>query len=90
MTFGQDYILDWQHLTKGFKYHGSIIPLIGTKGIWKPKVIDKYPISITSVQKSIYSNEFIDEETLIIVIGELILCIRIMLDLEMPWQIRYP
>lgn len=38
--------------------------MIGAKGIWKPKTISKYPISITSVQKSIYSDEFIDDETL--------------------------
>jgi len=64
MTFGQDYILDWQHLTKGFRYQGSIIPLIGAKGIWKPKLIDKYPISITSVLKSDYPDKIIDDETL--------------------------
>ena len=59
-----DYVLNWDQLTKGFYYKNIPIPLIGAKGIWKPKVIRKYPISITSVQKSIYSDEFIDDETL--------------------------
>lgn len=59
-----DYVLDWKLLTRGFQYKNVTIPLIGAKGIWKPKVIEKVPISITSVQKSIYSDEFIDNDTL--------------------------
>ena len=59
-----EYVIDWNLLTKGFSYKGEVIPLIGAKGIWKPKAISRYPISITSVQKSIYSDEFIDNETL--------------------------
>ncbi len=59
-----DYVLNWEQLTKGFYYANIPIPLIGAKGIWKPKAINKYPISITTVQKSIYTDEFIDDETL--------------------------
>ena len=59
-----DYVLNWERLTKGFHYKNISIPLIGAKGIWKTKVIRKYPISITSVQKSIYFDEFVDDETL--------------------------
>lgn len=64
ITIDQNYIAEWQLLTKGFSYQGVNIPLIGAKGIWKPKAIAKYPISITSVQKSIYSDKFIDDDTL--------------------------
>jgi len=64
ITIAQNYIVEWQLLTKGFSYQGVNIPLIGAKGIWKPKAVPKYPISITSVQKSIYTDQFIDDDTL--------------------------
>ena len=33
----KDYVLDWNDLTQNFVYKGNKIPLIGAKGIWKPK-----------------------------------------------------
>lgn len=60
----KNYVLDWKDLTQGFLYQNETIILVGAKGIWKPRQLDKYPISITSVQKSIYSDEFLDEDSL--------------------------
>jgi len=57
-----DYVLDWRTLTKGFKIDDIPVPLIGAKGIWKPKVLDEYPISITSVEQSIYSDKIVSED----------------------------
>ena len=59
-----NYVLDWRDLTHGFYYHGEKIILIGARGIWKPKQIQHYPISITSVQSSIYTDKFVDNTTL--------------------------
>ena len=59
-----DFIIDWKDLTKGFVYEGNIVPLIGAKGIWKPAIIKEYPISVTSVQESIYDDGFISDDTM--------------------------
>lgn len=48
-----DYVLDWKDLTQGFRFEGQPIILIGARGIWKPKQIKQYPISITSVESSV-------------------------------------
>ena len=60
----KQHVLDWNELTKGFAFQGQVIPLIGAKGIWKPKAINRFPISIVSVEKSSYSDEFINNDTL--------------------------
>ena len=60
----KDNVLNWNDLTRGFKYKGKNIVLIGAKGIWKPKEINQYPISISSVQKSYYQDRIIDDNTL--------------------------
>lgn len=45
-------VLPWQLLTKGFEFRGEAISLIGQKGIWKPRVFDSIPISITTAPPS--------------------------------------
>ena len=45
-------VLDWNLLSKGFIYEGKRIPLLGPQGIWKPAIMDKYPLSITTVPES--------------------------------------
>ncbi len=60
----KDYVLDWKDLTEGFCYNNETIVLIGAKGIWKPKQIKQYPISITSVERSKYTDEFVNDSTL--------------------------
>lgn len=60
----KDYVLDWNDLTRGFQYNEKPIVLIGPRGIWKPKQIKQYPISITSVHSSIYTDKFVDDSTL--------------------------
>lgn len=59
-------MLDWKDLTQEFKFEGKNIFLIGAKGIWKPKEIKHYPISITSVKKSDYQDKIIDDSTVIV------------------------
>ena len=39
-------------LEQGFYYNGQRITLIGPQGIWKPKVFEKIPLSITTVYNS--------------------------------------
>lgn len=41
-------VLHWQVLTHGFRYKGEAVPLIGSKGIWKPKILESVPISIAT------------------------------------------
>jgi len=60
----KDYVLDWKDLTRGFRYEGVPVILIGARGIWKPKQVKQYPISITSVESSVYSDKFVDDSTL--------------------------
>jgi len=60
----KDFVLDWKDLTTGFKYMGESIILIGARGIWKPKQIKSIPISITSVQKSVYQDKILDDNTM--------------------------
>jgi len=39
------HVLGWQTLAKGFTYQDETIPLIGAKGIWKPKYLSFLIIS---------------------------------------------
>ena len=43
-------------LEQGFYYNGQRITLIGPQGIWKPKVFEKIPLSITTVYNSPYDD----------------------------------
>jgi len=55
MLHGQ--IFKWSDLQRGFKYQGTVVPLIGAKGIWKPKVLD-LPISIATSPNRPYNDSF--------------------------------
>jgi len=57
-------VLDWQLLSYAFRYEDQRIPLLGPQGIWKPAIIEKYPLSITTVPESIYQDRFSEENTL--------------------------
>ena len=41
-------VLSWPLLAHGFVYRGERVCLIGQKGIWKPKLLPRMPISITT------------------------------------------
>jgi putative restriction endonuclease len=43
-------------LEQGFHYNEQRITLIGPQGIWKPKVFEKIPLSITTVYNSPYDD----------------------------------
>lgn len=64
IAVANEYVMDWQDLSKSFIYKGQVIPLIGPKGIWKPKGIRKYPISIATVSNSPYKDKIIGNNTL--------------------------
>ena len=51
-------VLPWASLSRGFEYNGLTVPLIGPSGIWKPELLVKYPISITTSPNSPYPDRF--------------------------------
>jgi len=53
-------IFSWSDLQRGFSYEGSSVPLIGAKGIWKPKVLE-LPISIATSPNRPYNDAFNSE-----------------------------
>jgi len=54
-----DDVLPHNELNFGFQINGERIPLIGPQGIFKPKVISYYPISITTSPNSPYPDKII-------------------------------
>ena len=61
----KNYVLDWKDLTQGFVFREQKVILIGARGIWKPKQLTKYPISITSVEGSNYPDRVRDDGVLL-------------------------
>lgn len=49
-------VLPWGLLKGGFRYEGKIVPLIGQRGIWKPKILSDVPISISSTLRGPYED----------------------------------
>jgi putative restriction endonuclease len=47
-----------QILAKGFEFNNQRIPLLGPQGIFKPKVLDEIPLSITTAPKGPYDDSF--------------------------------
>ena len=45
-------VLSWSLLTRGMTYGGEMVPLIGAKGIWKPRILPSMPISIATAPPS--------------------------------------
>lgn len=58
-------VLDWKLLSYGFLYKGNRVPLVGPQGIWKPAIIKRYPLSITTVPESIYQDQISDKNTIL-------------------------
>jgi len=48
-------VLSREILANGFYFNGERITLLGPQGIWKPKIMT-YPLSITSIQGSLYED----------------------------------
>lgn len=59
-----DYVLPYSILSDGFYYQGKRVPLLGPQGIWKPAILEKYPLSITSIPEGPYEDSFSDDSTL--------------------------
>jgi putative restriction endonuclease len=45
-------------LAKGFDFHGQRVPLVGPQGIFKPKIIQEIPLSITTAPHGPYDDSF--------------------------------
>ena len=51
-------VLPRQILAEGFKFEGNRVPLLGPQGIFKPRVFQKIPISITTTISGPYDDSF--------------------------------
>ena len=52
-----DDVLPYDILSNGLQINGERVPLIGPQGIFKPKVISYYPISVTTSPNSPYQDK---------------------------------
>jgi len=59
-----DHVLPFSILSDGFYYKERRVPLLGPQGIWKPAILDKYPLTITSIPEGPYDDSFSDDSTL--------------------------
>jgi len=48
-------------LEKGFEYDGNRVTVIGPSGIWKPRMFEQIPLSITSTYNGPYEDSFTNE-----------------------------
>jgi len=54
-------VLPRQILAQGFDFEGNRVPLLGPQGIFKPRVFQEIPISITSTIHSPYDDGFVQD-----------------------------
>ena len=54
-------VLPRKLLEQGFEFRGQKITLVGPQGIWKPKIFEQIPISITTVAGGPYDDVFSNE-----------------------------
>lgn len=59
-----DNVLPFSILSNGFYFQGQRVPLIGPSGIWKPAILETYPISITSIPGGPYDDLFSEDSNL--------------------------
>jgi putative restriction endonuclease len=59
-----DHVLPFHILTNGFYFNGQRVPLLGPQGIWKPAILNTYPLSITSIPEGPYDDIISDDSTL--------------------------
>ena len=52
-----DDVLPFSEISRGFIHNGERVPLIGPQGIFKPRIISYYPISITTSPDSPYADD---------------------------------
>lgn len=51
-------VLPWKLLSAGFQIDGTRVPLLGPQGIFKPRVLQEVPLSITTVFGGPYDDSF--------------------------------
>jgi len=59
-----DDVLPYRKIKTGFVYKGNPVPLMGPQGIFKPKIIQYYPISITTSPNSPYADKISEGSTI--------------------------
>ncbi len=59
-----DDVLPFHEIKNGFVYQGNPVPLMGPQGIFKPKVLRYYPISITTSPNSPYADKISENSTI--------------------------
>jgi len=59
-----DDVLPYNVIKTGFIYQGKAVPLMGPQGIFKPQVIQYYPISITTSPNSPYADKIAENSTI--------------------------
>lgn len=57
-------VLPRRTLAEGFEYQGVRVPLLGPQGIFKPRVLSRLPLSITTTPKGPYDDSFGRDELL--------------------------
>lgn len=48
-------------LEKGFEFSNQRVTLIGPRGIWKPRMFEQIPLSITTIYNGPYEDSFSDD-----------------------------
>lgn len=51
-------VLPWELLLEGFEFRGTRVPLVGPPGIFKPKILPRLPLSITTAPSGPYDDGF--------------------------------
>lgn len=51
-------VLPWKVLSDGFQFDGVRLPLVGPQGIFRPRVLEEVPLSITTVYGGPYDDSF--------------------------------
>ena len=59
-----DDVLPYPVIKNGFIYQGNPVPLMGPQGIFKPKILQYYPISITTSPNSPYADKISENSTI--------------------------
>lgn len=58
-------VLPRKLLAEGFMFQDIRVPLLGPQGIFKPKIIPRYPLSITTAPSGPYNDSFNDDNFLL-------------------------
>jgi len=58
-------VLSWKKLIEGFQLDGHRVPLVSMQGIFKPKVLAEFPLTIRTSSDGPYDDHFLDDDVLL-------------------------